>query len=140
MTPGVIIPSASASTSASVTLLSPTNPSSAPPVAVWMNTQKPATKKSMRDAMVSTVSLLLPISSVTNHTLLFRSVYEHPAPGRSSLYDLDRGKSRTGLSLNSFYYNYDAPRSTLTYQLHYDEPQFVMDKRPRLNTIRRRQD
>ena len=62
--------------------------------------------------------------------LLFRSVYECPAPGRSSLYDLDRGKSRTGLSLNSFYYNYDAPRSTLTYQLHYDEPQFVMDKRP----------
>ncbi len=50
-TPGVIVPSASASTSASVTLSSPTNPSSAPPVAVWTNTQKPATKKSMRDIL-----------------------------------------------------------------------------------------
>ena len=61
--PGVIVPSAPASMSASVTLLSPTNPLSAPPVAVWMNTQKPATKKSMRGAMVSMVSLLLPVSS-----------------------------------------------------------------------------
>lgn len=50
-TPGIMVPSASASTSVSVTLSSPTNPSSAPPVAVWTNTQKPATKKSMRDIL-----------------------------------------------------------------------------------------
>ena len=49
-TPGTIVPT-SASTSASVTLSSPTNPSSAPPVAVWTNTQKPATMKSMRDIL-----------------------------------------------------------------------------------------
>ncbi|KAH9994407.1 hypothetical protein BJV77DRAFT_994542 [Russula vinacea] len=48
--PGVIVPSASASTPASVTLSSPTH-SSTPPVAVWTNTQKPATKKSMRDIL-----------------------------------------------------------------------------------------
>ncbi len=50
-TSGVIIPSVSASTSASVPLSSPTNPSSAPPVAVWTNTQKTSTKKSMRDIL-----------------------------------------------------------------------------------------
>lgn len=49
-TPGITVPAASASTSASVTLSSPTNPSSAP-LAVWTNTQKPATKKSMRDIL-----------------------------------------------------------------------------------------
>ncbi len=76
-TPGVIIPSVSASTSASVTLLSPTNPLSAPPVAVWMNTQKPATKKSMRDAMVSTVSLL-PISSHLPLCRMYRNVPRLP--------------------------------------------------------------
>jgi PERQ amino acid-rich with GYF domain-containing protein len=47
-TPGVIVPSASASTPASVTLSSPTQP---PPVAVWTTTQKSATKKSMRDIL-----------------------------------------------------------------------------------------
>jgi PERQ amino acid-rich with GYF domain-containing protein len=42
----------SASTSASsVTISSPTPPSSAPPVAVWTNTQKSSTKKSMRDIL-----------------------------------------------------------------------------------------
>ena len=50
-TPGVIVPSASTSTSASVTLSSPTHPSCAPPVAVWTATQKPATKKSLRDIL-----------------------------------------------------------------------------------------
>ena len=49
--PGIMVPSASASTSASVPLSSPTNPSSAPPVAVWTNTQKPAAKKSLRDIL-----------------------------------------------------------------------------------------
>jgi PERQ amino acid-rich with GYF domain-containing protein len=48
---GVIVPSASASTPTSVTLSSPTHPSSAPPVAVWTTTQKSATKKSMRDIL-----------------------------------------------------------------------------------------
>lgn len=42
--------SASTSTS-SVTISSPTPPSSAPPVAVWTNTQKSSTKKSMRDIL-----------------------------------------------------------------------------------------
>ena len=50
-TPGVIVPSASASTSTSVTLSSPTHPSSVPPAAVWTATQKPATKKSLRDIL-----------------------------------------------------------------------------------------
>ena len=50
-TPGIMVPSASASTSTSVILSSPTNPSSAPPVAVWTNTQKPPAKKSMRDIL-----------------------------------------------------------------------------------------
>lgn len=50
-TPGIIVPSASASTSTSVTLSSPTHPSSAPPAAVWTATQKPATKKSLRDIL-----------------------------------------------------------------------------------------
>ncbi len=72
--------------------------------------------------------------------LTFSIRYKCPAPGRSSLYDLDRGKSRTGLSLNSFYCNYDVPRSTLTYQPHYNKPQFVIDKRPELDTVRWRQD
>jgi len=49
-TPGIMVPSTSASTSTSVTLSSPTNPSSAP-VPVWTNTQKPASKKSMRDIL-----------------------------------------------------------------------------------------
>lgn len=49
--PGIMVSSASASTSTSVTLSSPTNPSSTPPVAVWTNTQKSATKKSMRDIL-----------------------------------------------------------------------------------------
>jgi PERQ amino acid-rich with GYF domain-containing protein len=49
--PGIMVPSADASTSTSVTLSSPTNPSSAPLAAVWTNTQKPATKKSMRDIL-----------------------------------------------------------------------------------------
>jgi PERQ amino acid-rich with GYF domain-containing protein len=49
-TPGGIVLSASASTPASVALSSPTH-SSTPPVAVWTNTQKPATKKSMRDIL-----------------------------------------------------------------------------------------
>jgi len=46
--PGPILPSASASTS-SATMSSPTPPSSTPPV--WTNSQKPATKKSMRDIL-----------------------------------------------------------------------------------------
>ena len=47
---GSTIHSASASTP-SATISSPTPPSSALPVAVWTNTQKPATKKSMRDIL-----------------------------------------------------------------------------------------
>ncbi|KAI9513150.1 hypothetical protein F5148DRAFT_1159174 [Russula earlei] len=49
-TPGNIIPSASASTSTSAIISSSTQ-SPAPPVAVWTNTQKPSTKKSMRDIL-----------------------------------------------------------------------------------------
>ena len=49
-TPGIMVPSASASTSASVTISSPTSPPSAP-LAVWTNTQKSAAKKSMRDIL-----------------------------------------------------------------------------------------
>ena len=47
---GPPIPSASASTS-SATISSPTPPSSALPAAVWTNTQKPTSKKSMRDIL-----------------------------------------------------------------------------------------
>jgi len=48
-TAGAIIPSASASIPASATVTSPTP--SAPPAAVWTNTQKPGAKKSMRDIL-----------------------------------------------------------------------------------------
>ncbi len=65
----------------------------------------------------------------------FQSAYERPAPGRSSLYGLDCGKSRTGPSLKLFSYNYDASRSTMTHHPYYDELQFVI-QRPRLDTIR----
>ena len=71
----------------------------------------------MRLRLHSTVNMgesrLLVTTLLTIH---FSDCYERPAPGRPSLYGLDRGKFENRL----IYDRYDALNSTLTYLLHYD--------------------
>src|SRR6266436_9208821 len=57
---------------------------------------------------------------VKNLIYFFRTKHEQPAPGRSSLYGLDRGKFENRLIYDRHAMNYDALDSTLTYLLHYD--------------------